>query len=143
MSVHVYDGSAWREAAELHVYDGSAWQRARSLHAYDGTAWREVFVGNPVIDSCLSALDDIGTPTAIEIYWDAGYNCDSVIVELVNDTTDAVAASRNVDTTPDTTGYMESFTATGTYYGRVRPFSDDGQSGVEGTACTTATRTVP
>lgn len=142
MSFHVHDGTAWREAYELYVYDGSAWQQVRDLHAHDGSAWRESFVADPVIDSCVSGLDDPFSPTAIEISWTTGHNCESVIVELVDNTTDVVAVSRNVNTSPNTGGYMESFTASGTYYGRVRPFTGDGQTGTEGASCETLPRTV-
>lgn len=89
----------------------------------------------PVIDSCSAAG---GILQAI-CYFDTGYNCNSVRVQVYDDL-DQFITSRDVETEPDTAGYDEAFSlAAGNYYFKVIPYSlgSPPASGVQGDFCQT------
>lgn len=69
MTLQVYNGSSFSQAAGVSVYDGSAWQQAKAAYVWDGSTWRNFLtLDKHVITVGQWYLQIFGPPTPEPIY---------------------------------------------------------------------------
>ncbi len=94
----------------------------------------------PIISACSIAVADRDDPNfKVRCRFDTGNYCESVIIER-NVAGAGFVFHQNMNTTPNTNTNLSAYhtgTCEQTIEFKIRPFKGDGQTGTEGTSCTT------